>query len=155
MQVFHPFPSISASLDCLDKRRLGKQRVEAKQIIEIVEYNGKGWSKHPCVVMYRPYLNYLKMYYNTSLEKFELRGGQNNVCQFMDYDEVIVPPWIGNESFHNSHLANLMRKAIDDSNGISRLGRKKPSNELLERLAKFGYTPENVDIETPYMWPVG
>jgi uncharacterized protein (DUF2132 family) len=37
MQTFMPYPSFRKSLDCLDNKRLGKQRVEAKQIYNIVK----------------------------------------------------------------------------------------------------------------------
>jgi len=35
MQTFLPFPDFAESAKCLDNRRLGKQRVEAKQILRI------------------------------------------------------------------------------------------------------------------------
>ena len=37
MQTFLPYPNFADSLDCLDYRRLGKQRVEAFQIINALE----------------------------------------------------------------------------------------------------------------------
>jgi hypothetical protein len=49
MQTFIPFPNYIRSVQTLDYRRLGKQRVEAMQIINILE--GKqvsaGWKNHP------------------------------------------------------------------------------------------------------------
>ena len=38
MQTFLPYPSFTRSLACLDNKRLGKQRVEAKQILMALEF---------------------------------------------------------------------------------------------------------------------
>lgn len=38
MQTFLPYPSFTHSLACLDNKRLGKQRVEAKQILMALEF---------------------------------------------------------------------------------------------------------------------
>ena len=51
MQTFLPYPDYYQSARCLDNKRLGKQRVEALQIHNIV--SGKrttgGWINHPAV----------------------------------------------------------------------------------------------------------
>ena len=36
MQVFLPYPDFKKSLESLDNKRLGKQRVEAKQILNVL-----------------------------------------------------------------------------------------------------------------------
>ena len=45
MQTFLPHKIFHISAEMLDYRRLGKQRVEAKQILNALdpEYNKKGW----------------------------------------------------------------------------------------------------------------
>ena len=55
MQTFLPYPDIRQSFKVLDNKRLGKQRVEAYQIISAItgrpKLDGttyKGWIKHPC-----------------------------------------------------------------------------------------------------------
>lgn len=154
MQVFLPFPDIEKSLRCLDKRRLGKQRVEAKQLIQIVSGDGKGWKNHPCTRMYTNYLGFLKHYYNKSLEIFREKGGNNVQLQPIEESEVQNPPWFGDSKFHESHLANLMRKALDDSNGIGRGGHKKESDELLRNLEKLGFTLQNTNPDLEYIWYV-
>ena len=69
MQTFLPYESFKQSARVLDWRRLGKQRVEGMQIINAIEgkprQDGKpykGWLNHPATVMWRPYLNDLKLY---------------------------------------------------------------------------------------------
>ncbi len=49
MQTFLPFPSFHASAAVLDVRRLGKQRVEAVQVLRGLVVPGYGWRRHPAV----------------------------------------------------------------------------------------------------------
>ena len=44
MQTFLPYPSMGQSVRCLDYRRLGKQRVEALQILNALDGKSKGWT---------------------------------------------------------------------------------------------------------------
>ena len=41
MQTFLPYKDIQKSVKCLDYRRLGKQRVEAMQILKQIQENDK------------------------------------------------------------------------------------------------------------------
>ena len=67
MQTFLPYANFKESASVLDWRRLGKQRVEGMQIINAISgvprKDGKpykGWTNHPCSIMWKPYLNALK-----------------------------------------------------------------------------------------------
>ena len=64
MQTFLPYPNLSKSLKTLDRQRLGKQRVEAFQILNILleRTDRKGWKNHPAVKMWSGYENALKLY---------------------------------------------------------------------------------------------
>ena len=42
MQTFLPYADYTRTAKCLDRQRLGKQRVECKQILNALE-NGGGW----------------------------------------------------------------------------------------------------------------
>ena len=48
MQTFLPYKSFENSVKSLDYRRLGKQRVEAKQILNVLlnRTETKGWRNH-------------------------------------------------------------------------------------------------------------
>lgn len=58
----------------LDKRRLDKQRLEAKQLIDILERYDQtgilsgGWSSHPALRSWIGYTNQLKAYFIIVLE---------------------------------------------------------------------------------------
>lgn len=101
----------------LDYRRLGKQRVEAKQIIDIIEGRGKvnkngtiAWANHPAVRMWHGYVDFLKLYHNVVIEHWISRGYNNNMSFFEIRSDPKNPWWFGLHSFHVSHRSNLLRK---------------------------------------------
>ena len=52
VQTFLPYPDFAASAAVLDYRRLGKQRVEALQVLRAVTRAVYGWKRHPVVRMW-------------------------------------------------------------------------------------------------------
>lgn len=120
MQTFLPFPDFQKSLESLDNKRLGKQRVETYQILNAIlqrpKKDGtpyKGWLNHPCSIMWRDYTDALKLYFNISLTVWVERGFTNTMIpEVIDTQNLIYPNWLGFEKFHSSHRANLLRKDI-------------------------------------------
>ena len=113
MQTFLPYDTFEESAKTLDWRRLGKQRVEGMQIIKAIENpKPQGWKNHPIVKMWTPYVPALKQYTNIIITEWISRGYNNNM-EFYDIDNVEYPEWLGNEKFHSSHRANLLRKDFD------------------------------------------
>ena len=118
MQIFLPYPDMRKSLQVLDNKRLGKQRVETYQIISAItgrpKLDGtpyKGWLNHPCTIMWKDYLPALKMYLNYSIAEWIVRGF-NNTMNFEQYieEQVVLPKWFGDSKFHDSHKSNLLKK---------------------------------------------
>ena len=113
MQTFLPYPDFAKSASVLDYRRLGKQRVEAFQILKTLETGRKGWANHPAVKMWYGYNRALGLYMNAMIQEWIKRGYKNT----MWFAEVLVkppmPPWLGNEHLHASHRSNLLRKDPD------------------------------------------
>ena len=72
MQTFLPHKSFNESFKVLDYRRLGKQRVEAKQILNVLldRTTTKGWRNHPIVRMWAGYENALKQYFNECVDEW-------------------------------------------------------------------------------------
>lgn len=138
MQIFLPYSDMKKSLQSLDNKRLGKQRVETYQIISAItrrpKLDGtpyKGWLNHPCTVMWKNYTSALKHYMNLSIEEWVSRGFKNTmIFEQFDEDSVVLPPFIGYEKFHSSHRANLLKK--------------EPSF-----YQKYGWTE---DPSNPYVW---
>jgi hypothetical protein len=137
VQTFLPYSDFRESFSVLDNKRLGKQRVEAYQIISAItgrlSKSGKpykGWVNHPCSIMWGPYVNALKLYYNDCIDEWKSRGFKNTMEYESIEGEFVLPHWLGNEEFHSSHRANLLRKDI-----------------LF--YSQFGWTENPTD---PYMW---
>ena len=68
MQTFLPYASFTDSLKALDNKRLGKQRVEAMQVLKALHIPDYGWRHHPCVKMWNGYDKALCDYMNKSIK---------------------------------------------------------------------------------------
>jgi len=112
MQTFLPYAGFRSSMQVLDYRRLGKQRVEARQILTALEFGSVSrWRNHPAVLMWKGYEWALQLYSNEAILEWSKRGYKNTMTLFsVDMSAVIYPKWIGNTTFHASHRSNLLRK---------------------------------------------
>ena len=112
MQTFLPYKSFDESLKSLDYRRLGKQRVEAMQILNVLlgRTETKGWRNHPITRMRVGYENALKEYLNKCIDHWIDRGYNNNLSKEDITGDIVYPHWLGDDKFHSSHRANLLRK---------------------------------------------
>lgn len=117
MQTFIPYKSFTQSARALDWRRLGKQRVEAKQILQCLE-SGRttGWRNHPAVRMWQGYENTLARYGLAMCNEWKRRGYKDSLTEFFldryDYveDSTIDVPEFVTHDFMLSHQSNLLRK---------------------------------------------
>lgn len=109
MQTFLPFADFEESARALDFRRLGKQRVEAQQILNALYYGG-GWRHHPAVRMWEGYESALKEYRNVMIRAWVARGYRNTMVVDLPDAPIQMPPWMGERAFHASHRSNLLRK---------------------------------------------
>ena len=103
MQTFLPESSFILSAQILDGKRLGKQRVEAMQIYNIItgKSKSKAWVKHPAVLMWKGYEDSLAFYYNCMRHEWIKRGFKNTMpelpIKIVDEDNPFkTPPWLGN-----------------------------------------------------------
>lgn len=113
MQTFLPLPSFHDSMRCLDYRRLGKQRVETRQILDILRGRAKSnaWKNHPAVRMWRGHEEVLNLYLFYAIEEWKRRGYVNNmVCDDIMPSSTTYPDWFGDDKFHSSHRAALLAK---------------------------------------------
>ena len=98
MQTFLPYDNFNLSLEVLDYRRLGKQRVESFQLLNALlgRTESKGWINHPIAKMWKGYENALKLYLNKSIEIWKSQG-YNNTMKYEDIKgEIIYPDWKDN-----------------------------------------------------------
>lgn len=146
MQTFLPYPNIKKSLKCLDSKRLGKQRVEAFQLLCALDFGpalneriirtGKldkprGWVNHPATKMWVGHEYALAEYYNESIIEWINRGFNNTLQPLFLLADYEYPEWFGDPYFHRSHKSNLLRKAP-------------------EHYAQFGW---DVPPDLEYIWP--
>lgn len=140
VNTFLPYPDIKKSAQSLDRERLGKQRLEAYEIILLLEeYDRtgviptKGWSSHPAFRSWLGFTNHLKVYFNFIVREWIERGYKNNMPLYpidetpynivqIFYDgsrfvyetdkinEYSFPLWVGFPPFYLSHQAALLRK---------------------------------------------
>ena len=96
----------------LDYKRLGKQRVEAKQIIDTLEHydEKKGWKNHPALLMWKDNINALKYYYNCMVDEWIFRGYKNEMKKYDIKGDVVYPWWFHNKYVQLSHKCSLYRK---------------------------------------------
>lgn len=140
MQTFLPYSDFQKSAECLDFRRLGKQRVEAKQIYLALTDPNYGWQNHPAVKMWKNHSEYLLFYGVVICEEWISRGYKDTLRSwFLDRMPTIeelmswyeIPTWITPE-FCRAHQSNLIRK----------------NPEHYQK-----YFPE-VPNNLPYIWPL-
>jgi len=145
MQTFLPYPDYKAVAQVLDMKRLGKQRVEAYQILKtnrrvaLEEPGAKiAWCNHPAVLMWRGYERELCKYGLTMCTEWVRRGYKDNLSGIFkeglltSFEEDKLPPWYGNEKLYSSHRSKLLEKNR-------------------EHYSKYFFNP--LEEGLPYYWP--
>ncbi len=123
----------------LDDKRLGKQRVEALQLLNVLtDPTKKGWRNHPATNMWRGYERCLCKYGLACCKEWTERGFKDTVAEKIrdrinQLQETEPPHWLGDPAFHAAHRSNLLRKDP-------------------EFYSKYAWT-EPPDLE--YVWPSG
>lgn len=129
MQTFLPYPSFYSSAACLDRARLGKQRLEAYDIYGILTdfehtnhnekqkaFLPKRYGNHPATLMWKNYEDLLAQYGLIISEEWVKRGYNDMyVPLFTDLvyrskGYIDSPPWLGYGHFHSSHKSALLFK---------------------------------------------
>lgn len=136
MQTFLPTPCFTETARLLDYRRLGKQRVECKQILNAL-LDGAGWANHPATSMWAGHETCLVVYATAITLEWRRRGYRDSLLPHFaerrsQLGPLTVPPWLGDADLHRSHQSNLLRKDA----------------------AFYGPAFPGVPADLPYLWPV-
>ncbi|MFJ8856967.1 MSMEG_6728 family protein [Streptomyces sp. NPDC102451] len=149
MQTFLPYADFSRSALALDPRRLGKQRVETIQVLRGLTVPGYGWRHHPAVHMWAGYEEALVRYGLDMCAAWTAEGRADTCAATLREDlagalgrttvrpaaelaaAAELPPWLGDEAFHESHRSALVRKDP----------------------AYYGPLFPGVPADLPYVWP--
>lgn len=132
MQTFLPYADFQQSAASLDQQRLGKQRVEAYQVllqlcgVKMVDYPiwepRVGRWNHPAMAMWAGHEVQLLEYIGACCNEWTGRGYRDTcldksklvleISRRSDWTESL-PSWIGNDEVHRSHRSNLLRKDLE------------------------------------------
>lgn len=109
MQTFLPYADFLRTAEVLDYRRLGKQRVEALQLLR-----GQ-WESHPASKMWQGYEFHLSVYAEVMCREWISRGYKDTclekiLAERQKFSDTGQPHWFGDDSFHRAHRSNLLRK---------------------------------------------
>lgn len=137
MQTFLAYPDYRQSAAVLDMRRLGKQRVEAYQILRALRGESQGWLNHPATRMWRGHEFNLATYGAVVCETWRAKGYKDTLLPYFEeamlrLPVTLQPEWLGREDFHRAHQSNLVRKLP----------------------AHYGPLFPGVSGDLPYIWPV-
>jgi hypothetical protein len=149
VQTFLPYADFAASAAALDDLRLGKQRVEALQVLRALTRVGYGWKRHPAVRMWAGHAEGVAAYGLAVCQEWATVRGRADTCAGTIGADLAapglppprtqaelaaahrLPDWLGDERVHRSHRAALVRK----DPGF------------------YGPLFPGADPELPYFWP--
>jgi hypothetical protein len=149
MQTFLPYPDFAATAAVLDDKRLGKQRVEAMQVLRALTRVTYGWKRHPAVRMWAGCPEGVAAYGLVICAEWVGRGRADTCAATIGTDLAaaglpppraqaelaarwLLPEWIGDDRVHRSHRSALVRKNPEF----------------------YGPLFPDADPELPYVWPV-
>ena len=116
VNTFLPYEDFKESAKVLDDKRLYKQIVECKQILNAIWHNNNGtkygYQNHPIVKMWQDYPEALRKYQLVMLQEWLWRRWEANldIRDIWQYDDIDMPKWLGDDELHYSHRCNLLRK---------------------------------------------
>ena len=118
MQTFMPLNTYRTSALALDNKRLGKQRVEAYQILRTLFGINAGWANHPAVKLWRGHEASLCLYAMAMCTEWVRRGFTDNLFPYFNenyqdllaYGEPVIPELLLRKDLQVSHQSNLIRK---------------------------------------------
>ena len=129
VNTFLPYKDFEESAKVLDIKRLFKQIVECKQILNILleKTEKKGYKNHPAVKMWESYEKALRYYQFCMLKEWIKRRWEFNISEegIEKPSETELPTWLGDENFHAAHRSNLLRK---DKEYYGSFGWQEPDN---------------------------
>lgn len=140
MQTFVPYgKNFEYNALCLDDKRLGKQRVEAWQIVRALRGETKGWRNHPATRMWEGHAGPLCYYGMWMCWTWMKRGFKDSLyekfvrsTEFAQWNAWSVPSWLDHPGVMESHQSNLLQKNPDH----------------------YGWYGWEVPDDLPYVWPV-
>lgn len=164
MQTFLPVPNLITSARILDNKRLGKQRVEAFQIISTLDGTMKGWENHPAVKMWEGYEKCLGLYGMICCAVWMQRGFKDwmyykfSIVVFDSIPKEERPP-LPLYSDYPEQWMKINRKFVDSYIiyppwwGNEDFHRSHQSNLVRKDPGKYRQVFPSIPNNLPYIWP--
>ncbi len=113
-----PFADFKQTMQCLDYKRLGKQRQESLQILKALLNLVPHYKSQPQAKAWKGYEKALCLYGIESCIEWKQRGYVDNtkvIFDIIDYQylrdkPIVMPKWIGNERYHANQKGRLLFK---------------------------------------------
>lgn len=108
-----PFQDFDMSAKVLDYRRLGKQRVECKQILMAINGESKGWIHHPVTKMWIGYEQHLISYAIAICKEWISRGYKDSLLPWFEQrleGKLYKQFWKADKAFFVEHRVRLWTK---------------------------------------------
>lgn len=131
----------------LDNKRLGKQRVEAKQIHMALSGESRAWRNHPATIMWEGHEPALALYGIQVCSEWISRGCEDSLAEWFSdrlrsTKSLLSPWWMTDSTVHHalllSHASNLLRKNYDYYLNLGK---------------SLSQTDEPLTAHLPYLWP--
>lgn len=120
MITFLPFADFNESAKVLDYKRLGKQRIETRQLLATLIVQEGIWLNHPAARMWEGFERALVEYGFAICNEWTARGYRDSqyiALQILEskieHNPIVMPPWLGDERLHSNHRARLLSKNPD------------------------------------------
>lgn len=100
----------------LDKKRLNKQIIECKQILNAIEGKNYAWKNHPCTIQYRNNTSWLNYYLECLINYQKANSGKLNPsyafkCLELAYTLSSFCDWL-RPNFHTSEYFDNMKRRL-------------------------------------------
>ena len=139
--TFVPIADLQQTAKCLDNKRLSSSKSEAISIWNALRNETK-LSKAGYCLMWKGYEQALVLYINAILVECQNRNHQLSLAKPFDGrfemsegDDVLMPPWWGDEMLHSCHRHALVAKESS-------------------HYTKFDWLEDGSDYTGSYIWPV-
>lgn len=147
MQTFLPYADFAESAACLDRQRLGKQRVECVQILRALSGLSTGWRNHPATAMWAAHVPALVRYSLAICNEWHQRGYQDTCA------DSIMKAWMAYGREHGIPLA-LFSSSENPYWLTPEFCRAHQSNLIRKNPEHYGPMFPGVPDNLPYIWPV-
>jgi hypothetical protein len=118
MQVFI-IGSVIDTAKCLDSKRLNKQIIECRQILDAIRGKSEGWKNHPCIIQYKHDVAFLEAYLDCLAA---YKRGDITLATDYSWEAWVYQPTWHTQDYYNNMKRRLYTKDHEYYNQFADLG---------------------------------